>query len=140
MPTHGVNEAIEEEYNLEKKKHDNAFCKLLAIANLWLGDECHLEIMKHWKTTNPPQLMLEKLHKLMLAQVDDEQKVKWLKIWNFGDLCKRREAFLLEVINDKELDVFFHTFTYWWQVMCISHFFFLFLTTIACILVFGFYT
>lgn len=63
--------------------------------------------MKHWETANPPQMMLEKLHKLMLAQVDDEQKVKWLKIRNFGDPCKREEGFPLETINDKELDGFF---------------------------------
>lgn len=43
----GVSLAIEEEYKAERKKHDSALHKLLAISNPQLGEEWLEEIKKH---------------------------------------------------------------------------------------------
>lgn len=119
---HGVSLAIEEEYKVERKKHDSAFRKLLAIANPHLGDEWLNEIKKHWDTNDSPQMQLEKLHKLVLSQVDDQQKVKWLKIWNSGAARKGEEGFPTGTVSDKELELFLHKATYWYQVCISNHF------------------
>lgn len=73
---------------MERKKHDNMFRKLLAIANPSLGDAWLEEIKKHWDNNETPQMQSEKLHKMVLAQVDEEQKIKWLKLWNSGTARK----------------------------------------------------
>ena len=48
----------------------------MAIDNLQLGDAWLQDIRKHWDTIDLPQMMLERLHKLVLAQIDDEQKIE----------------------------------------------------------------
>lgn len=45
-------------------------------------------------------MLLEKLHKLVLVHVDDEQKMKWLKIWNSIAPRKEEEGFPTWSISD----------------------------------------
>jgi hypothetical protein len=51
----------------KRKILDIIFHKLLAIANLRYGDVWLQEIKKHWDTIDMPQMLLEKLHKLVLV-------------------------------------------------------------------------
>jgi hypothetical protein len=61
-------------------------------------------------------MQLEKLHKLVLSQVHDHQKVKWWKLWNSGVARKGEEGFPTGSVSDKDLEQFLHKATYWHHV------------------------
>ena len=101
---------------LKRKKLDIVFHRLLAIANFQLGD-VWLQVKKHYDTLDMPQMLLEKLHKLVLVHVDDEQKLKGLKIWNSRAPRKKEEGFTTHTMSDKEFDTNLHKATYWFHVV-----------------------
>ena len=55
---------------------------------------------------NMPQMLLDKLYKLVLAHVDDEKKVRRL---NSRAPRKGEDGFPTCTLNDREFVAFFHT-------------------------------
>lgn len=83
----------------------------MAIDNLQLGDAWLQDIRKHWDTIDLPQMMLERLHKLVLAQIDDEQKMRWMKIRNSFPPCKEEEGFPKGHVSGADLHAYLHKAT-----------------------------
>jgi hypothetical protein len=57
-----------------------SFTKQLAIADINLTHDFLEEVKHHWGSFFVPQMLQEKLHRVVVSNVDAKVKVGWLKL------------------------------------------------------------
>ena len=94
----------------------NVQCCLLAIADINLTPAFLEEVKHHWGLFPVPEMVQEKLHRVVVSNVDAEVKVGWLKLWNGNRFDKDALHFPKSPLSDSALDDWVSKSTYWAQL------------------------
>jgi hypothetical protein len=102
--------------NKKRAMLSSSFTKQLAIADINLTPAFLEEVKNHWGSFSVPEMLQEKLHRVVVSNVDPDVKVGWLKLWNGNRFDKDALHFPKSPLSDSALDDWLSKSTYWAQL------------------------
>ncbi len=99
-----------------QKEHMTMFHKRLPVCDLALGPKILQQVWVHYNMNPNPKMMIEKLQLLVSLQVNNEQKVSWLKQWNQSSVLKEAQKFPKVKLSNAIFEKWLHKATFWFQV------------------------
>ena len=98
------------------KKHamlSFGFIKQLAITDINLTQAFLEELKHHLGLFSVPEMLKEKLHHVVVSNVDTEVKIGWLKLWIGSRFDKYALHFPKSPLSNSILDYWLSKSTYW---------------------------
>ena len=102
--------------NKERAMLFSNFTKQLANVDIKLTYVFFEEVKHHWSSFSVPEILQQKLHLVVVNNVDVEVKVRWLKLWNDNRFDKDVPHFPKLPLYDFTLDDWLSKSTYWAQL------------------------
>jgi hypothetical protein len=102
--------------NKKRAMLSSGFTKQLAIADINLTSPFLEEVKNHWGSFSVPEMLQEKLHRVVVSNVDPDVKVGWLKLRNGNRFDKDALHFPKSLLSDSALDDWLSRSTYWAQL------------------------
>ena len=102
--------------NKERAKLFYGFTNQLAIADIKLTYAFFEEVKHHWSSFSVPEILQQKLHLVVVNNVNAEVKVRWLKFWNDNRFDKYVPHFSKSSLYDFALHEWLSKSTYWAQL------------------------
>ena len=109
----GFSKAMSATVNKKRAMLSSSFTKQLAIADINLTPAFLEEVKHHWGSFSVPEMLQEKLHRVVVSNVDPDVKVGWLKLWNGNRFDKDALHFRKSPLSDSALDDWLAKSTYW---------------------------
>ena len=109
----GVKSAMNDGAACCRQELKSKFNKLVGMADPELTPELIEEVKNHYARHAKPEMHQEKLYYIITSQVEANEKVRWLKIWNGKQMERDAEGFSEDPI-DSSIATWLHRQTFWY--------------------------
>ena len=112
----GVKAAMNDGAARCRQELKSKFNKLVGMADPELTPEFIEEVKNHYARHAKLEMHQEKLYYIVTSQVEANEKVRWLKIWN-GKQMERDAGGFPDDPTDSSIATWLHRQTFWYQVI-----------------------